>query len=222
MEQLEADIKELESVPTSTEQLIGKRQQLNSFLQEKAKGALVRAHFQHLRDIDAPTTFFFNLERSVAQGKQMVCLRLPGGNLTSEPAEMRRHAVDFYTDLFGAEECDTLSSDITLEELTTAVSQMAAGKAPGLDGLPADFFKTFLEYHGTGPAGRIEGVVWERTSSSLLQTGCHILPAKKRGSNPAKKLETHLSFMYWLQGFIWGFSKYSGGNKYWTHQHFVQ
>ena len=99
------------------------------------------------------------MDRSVAQGNQMVCLRLPGGNLTSEPAEMRRHAVDFYTDLFGAEECDgeavadllqdlpqlspgerdTLSSVITLEELTTAVSQMAAGKAPGLDGLPADF-----------------------------------------------------------------------------------
>ena len=133
------------------QQLIGKIQQLNSFLQEKAKGALVRAHFQHLRDKDAPTTFFFNLERSMAQGKQMVCLPLPGWNLTSEPAEMRRHTVEFYTDLFGAEECDgeavadllqdlpqlspgerdTLSSDITLEELTTAVSQIAAGKAPG-------------------------------------------------------------------------------------------
>ena len=83
-----------------------KRQQLNSFLQEKAKGALIQDRFQQLRDIDAPTTFFFNLERSVAQGKQMVCLRLLGGNLTSEPADMRKHAVDFYTDLFGAEECD--------------------------------------------------------------------------------------------------------------------
>ena len=95
----------------------------------------------------------------MAQGKQMVGLRLPDGNITAEPAEMRRHAVEFYTDLFGAEECDgeavaellqdlpqlspgerdILSSDITLEELTTAVSQMAAGKSTGLDGLPADF-----------------------------------------------------------------------------------
>ncbi|KAJ3598771.1 hypothetical protein NHX12_000058 [Muraenolepis orangiensis] len=32
-----------------------------------------------MRDIDAPTTFFFNLERSVGQRKQMVCLRLPDG-----------------------------------------------------------------------------------------------------------------------------------------------
>ncbi|KAJ4947654.1 hypothetical protein JOQ06_009687, partial [Pogonophryne albipinna] len=60
--------------------------------------------------------------------------------VTSEPAEMRRHAVSFYTDLFKAEGCDveaadellqglpqlspaesdTLGSDITLEELTSA------------------------------------------------------------------------------------------------------
>ncbi|XP_063762501.1 leucine-rich repeat and fibronectin type III domain-containing protein 1-like protein, partial [Eleginops maclovinus] len=38
---------------------------------EKAKGALIRARFTSIRDIDAPTTFFFNLERSVGQRKQM-------------------------------------------------------------------------------------------------------------------------------------------------------
>ncbi|KAJ4941430.1 hypothetical protein JOQ06_011309 [Pogonophryne albipinna] len=109
-------------------------------LKEKAKGALIRARFTSMRDIDAPTTFFFNLERSVGQRDQMVCLRLPDGQVTSEPAEMRRHAVSFYTDLFKAEGCDveaadellqglpqlspaesdTLGSDITLEELTSA------------------------------------------------------------------------------------------------------
>ena len=81
----------------------------------------------------------------MGQRKQMVCLPLPDGNLTSDPAEMRRHAVSFYSDLFKAEECDvdatnvllqglqqlssgerdTLSSDITLDELTSAVTHMA-------------------------------------------------------------------------------------------------
>ncbi|XP_060926023.1 NLR family CARD domain-containing protein 3-like [Limanda limanda] len=188
MEQLEADIKELESVPTNTETLKTKKQQLNSFLQEKAKGALVRARFQKLKDIDAPTTFFFNLERSVAQGKQMVGLRLPDGNITAEPAEMRRHSVEFYSDLFGAEECDAeavaellqdlpqlspgerdiLSSDITLEELTTAVSQMAAGKSPGLDGLPADFLKHFWNSKGQD----LLDVLKESFGKGLLPASC--------------------------------------------------
>ncbi|KAJ4942587.1 hypothetical protein JOQ06_012441, partial [Pogonophryne albipinna] len=75
----------------------------------------------------------------------MLCLRLPEGKVTTELAEMRKHAVDFYTDLFKADGCDvdsaaeplqglpqlsseeqnTLSSELTYEELTAAVSQMA-------------------------------------------------------------------------------------------------
>ncbi|KAJ3590668.1 hypothetical protein NHX12_008617, partial [Muraenolepis orangiensis] len=118
-----------------------------------------------MRDIDAPTTFFFNLERSVGQRKQVVCLRLPDGQVTSEPAEMRRHAVSFYTDLFKAEGCDveaadelfqglpqlspaqsdTLGSDITLEELTSAwhglqVLTPPPGLMKQLQRLLVDFF----------------------------------------------------------------------------------
>ena len=82
----------------------------------------------------------------------MVCLCLPDGKVTTESAEMRKHAVDFYTDLFRAESCDVdaagellqglpklspedqdaLSLDLTLDELNAAVSQMASGKAPGI------------------------------------------------------------------------------------------
>lgn len=38
--------------------------------------------------------------------KQVVCLRLPDGKVTTEPAELRKHAVDFYTDLLRAHSCD--------------------------------------------------------------------------------------------------------------------
>lgn len=38
------------------------------------------------------------------------------------------------------EESHTLSSDISLQELTDAVTQMASGKAPGMDGLPDESF----------------------------------------------------------------------------------
>ena len=74
-----------------------------------------------------------------------------------------KHAVDFYTALFRADSCvvdaggelqeelpqlspedqDTLSLEITLDELNADVSQMASGKAPRIDGLSSDFFKHF-------------------------------------------------------------------------------
>ncbi len=74
-QQLEAEIRDLETVSVSqtdqqNQQLLElKRQELRSFLHEGAKGALVGAQFTTLQDMDAPTSFFFNLERSVAQRK---------------------------------------------------------------------------------------------------------------------------------------------------------
>ena len=56
---------------------------------------------------DCPTgcskLFFFNLERSVAQGRQMLCLRHPGSRVNTSFGEMRNHGTDFYDDLFRAE-----------------------------------------------------------------------------------------------------------------------
>ena len=179
--------------------LKAKRQDLKSFLHERAKGALVRARFTKVHDMDAPTTFFFNLEKSVARRKHMVSLRLPDGEVTTEPARMRKHAVEFYSELFRAVHCDVdsaaelleglpqlspeerdlLNSDITLEELTMAVSQMASGKAPGMDGLPSDFLKHFW-----GVLGRdILDIVKECFKKGTLPTSCRrtvlsLLPKK--------------------------------------------
>uniref|UniRef100_A0A3P9LKP2 Reverse transcriptase domain-containing protein n=1 Tax=Oryzias latipes TaxID=8090 RepID=A0A3P9LKP2_ORYLA len=148
--------------------LKSRRGELSSFLRERAKGALVRARFTTIRDMDAPTSFIFNLQKSVSRKKQMVCLRLLDGTVTTSPAAMRTLAVDFYSGLFGKEDCDSdcvdqlmeglprlsdadrdlLDSTISMEELTAAVGQMALGKSPGLDGLPADFYKHFWKCLG--------------------------------------------------------------------------
>ena len=83
--------------------------------------------------------------------------------MTTDPAEMRAHAVDFYSTLFGAEECDQrcvdkllkglpqlndgeradMDRELSLDELTTAVQQLAKGRAPGIDGLSIDFYQHF-------------------------------------------------------------------------------
>uniref|UniRef100_A0A671WHQ0 Reverse transcriptase domain-containing protein n=1 Tax=Sparus aurata TaxID=8175 RepID=A0A671WHQ0_SPAAU len=172
---------------------------LSSFLQERVKGALVRSRYLKLKDMDAPSSFFFDLERSVAQRKQMTCLELPGGRVTTDPEEMRSHASDFYTNLFGRESCSmdsfrelleglpqlsqeeraTLDGELTLEDLTTAVNQMATGRAPGIDGLSADFLQRFWNILGPD----LHGVLSESFKTGTLPVSCQravlsLLPKK--------------------------------------------
>ena len=61
---------------------------------------------------------------------------------------MRGLAVHFYTELFAEispQQKEMLDSDITLQEVTVAVQQLSTGRAPGIDGLPADFYKNFWD-----------------------------------------------------------------------------
>ncbi len=88
-------------------------------LNERVKGALVRSRFLSLAEMDAPTSFFFNLESRVAQQRQMPCLKLPDGRVTSNVLEMRNHAVDFYSNLYAAENCDN-DCDTTFSRSSSA------------------------------------------------------------------------------------------------------
>ncbi|KAK3531057.1 hypothetical protein QTP70_008761 [Hemibagrus guttatus] len=154
-----------------------KKKELGSYLHERVKGALVRSRFTTLEDMDAPSAFFFNLERSTAQHRQMVCLRLPDGRVTTDITEMRQHAVDLYSGLYTAEDCDcteqftlglpqidseskaVLDSDFTLGELTTAVNQLCSG----FDGLPLCVLQP--------PAGLVQEV--QRQLVSFFWSGQH-------------------------------------------------
>lgn len=57
-----------------------------------------------------------------------------------------------------------LDADISMEELTAAVGQMPSGQAPGLDGLPALFYKHFR--------GCLWEVLQECTKTGLLPMSC--------------------------------------------------
>jgi len=117
---------------------------------ERAKGALIRARFSSLQEMDAPSSFFFNLERKEGERKQMLHLKLPDGTLTTNPKEMRNHAKNFYSDLFKARHCDIncmedllrdlpkitddqrqlLDADIHLDEISEAVKKTLQWPVP--------------------------------------------------------------------------------------------
>lgn len=70
IQKLEEEIRQCEThidVHENQDMLGQKKRELSVLLQERVKGALVRSRFIGLKDMDAPTAFFFNLEKKEAR-----------------------------------------------------------------------------------------------------------------------------------------------------------
>ena len=119
--------------------------------------------------------------------------------MTTDPREIRDEVVCFYSNLFKAEDVDMqkaemlqrslpkiseeekveLDSVISMQELTEAVGQMSSGRAPGINGLNADFYKKL--WGCIGPD--FYEVVMESLKNGVLQQSCRravltLLPKK--------------------------------------------
>ncbi len=145
------------------------KQELCSVLNVKVKTALVRSRFLSIKDMDGPTSCFFNLERKAEKKNIMYRLKDNNGHYTEDPIEMRQIAVDFYSDLYAMDNTDELNRDellkdlpcissehkealeteISFEELTAAVMSLSLGRSPGINGLPTEFYRTFWKIIGS-------------------------------------------------------------------------
>ncbi|MGH0122266.1 UNVERIFIED_CONTAM: hypothetical protein FKN15_040593 [Acipenser sinensis] len=87
MRELEEEITELHNVLETTysdrlyEDLKLKKRSLAELLDSQVQGALVRSRFLKLSQMDAPTQYFFALEKKVVQSKAIHCLRTVNGQL---------------------------------------------------------------------------------------------------------------------------------------------
>ncbi|XP_075316041.1 A.superbus venom factor 1-like, partial [Odontesthes bonariensis] len=172
MSTLENEILNLQGDTTGNvmEKLKTKKNLLAELLGVKAQGALVRSRFQSIELMDAPTKFFFNLEKKNGQKKLMQSLQSEDGTLLHSQTDIRRRARAFFEDLYESEisyeqapenvflnNLPQMSSSantilggvITLEEVFIALQSMESGKAPGIDGLPVAFYKVFWPEVGT-------------------------------------------------------------------------
>jgi len=172
---LEKEVLELQRNPLELnrnqglrKEFITKKELLHSLVNERAKGALVRLKIKNLSLFDTSSKFFFSLERKTKAQHQLLSVQSPEGGIVSEPKMIKRIVVDYFSSLFCAKKIDlnvakafieplpklsesqraSLESSITLEELGLALSSMASGKAPGLDGIPCEFYKTFWDIIG--------------------------------------------------------------------------
>lgn len=148
------------------------------------------------KKMDAPSSFFYNIKKCLAQRKHMACLKPPGGRLTMSQSKMRANANDFYTNLFWAELCSLenhqellaghsqlspeergpLDCGWTLEELTTAVNWMPSRRAPGIDGFSTDFYQQFWNIIGADLHEVLLECFQDRIPSCIMPVGIS-LPA---------------------------------------------
>lgn len=139
---------------------------------------------------------------------------------------MRRIAIDFYSKLYTAESSDkhcrsellkdlpvlfekkkkkSLDTDISFEEVSLAVMGMSSGRSPGLDGLPAEFYKTFWSIIGHD-LKCFKNVDMKKFFQPVVNVlFCHC--SQKKGFNTPKELETCRYFVHRLYNFFEGFSK---------------
>ena len=106
MRELEIELVDLQSLAESTgdrghiEALTVKKTALSSLLGVKAQGALVRSRFMDATHMDAPSHYFFSLERQNGQRKIFHSLRTDTGATLSDPDGICRYAAGFYKELY--------------------------------------------------------------------------------------------------------------------------
>ncbi|KAL7872663.1 hypothetical protein AOLI_G00117340 [Acnodon oligacanthus] len=99
MKQLEAEILELQRLRDSagdqshTADLKSKKGALGNLLGFRTQGALVRPRYRSLTQLDAPSTFFFNLERKNGQSRFIHSLCSEEGQEPTEPVDIRKRAL---------------------------------------------------------------------------------------------------------------------------------
>ncbi|KAK3506003.1 hypothetical protein QTP70_003092 [Hemibagrus guttatus] len=166
---LEIEIVELQRLEATgdrghIEALKSKKAKMNDLLDITAQGALVRSRFKSTAEMDAPSKFFFSLEQKNGQKRFIHAVRTESGDLLSESTEIRKQTVSFYSKLYNSEwsgaqvvedsflvglpklserAARELDRELSLEELHEALQRMENGRASGIDGLPAEFYKAF-------------------------------------------------------------------------------
>ncbi|KAI3368386.1 hypothetical protein L3Q82_008089 [Scortum barcoo] len=176
MRDLEIQLVELQSRAESTgdrgllNSLKSKKRALANLLGVAAEGALVRSRFLNITQMDAPSQFFLwsGEEEWTKKNSSLPCdpvtaLQSPtllrSGNLQCvfiktyirvNLQTTQMCAAVFFTGLLQVEtEANTkLEAQLTPQELYAALMSLKSGKAPGIDGLPVDFYKSFWSVLG--------------------------------------------------------------------------
>ena len=166
-EKIEQYENKLENLTESEERMYMRtKKDVESFMDEKAQGAMFPSGQAFYSMGEKSNKYFFQLEKQKAGAKGINTLILQDGLTTSDSRKIRKKLYEYYKALYQKDENveftyknDTdvrlteeakasLEGEITMKELGTAIKQMKRGKAPGCDGICAEFYMVFFKQIG--------------------------------------------------------------------------
>ena len=137
---------------------------------DAAAGAQVRSRIRWVEEGESSTAYFFRLERKNQADRWISALRESDGTIVSSPVGLCSSFASFYKSLFSAEATDSsvqaalianlpsalspgqasqCEGHLSVSECFAALQGMARRKAPGLDGLPMEFYLKFWSVMGS-------------------------------------------------------------------------
>ena len=159
LDQGESSLADLESAKTA----------LSAELEADARGAQIRAHIQWAEDGERSSSYFLRQEKLRGQQRLIAAIRRSDGTIARSTRDILAVWRDYYFGLFSAQplaptdrdffvdslqhklsmfESESCEGPLTIPECLSALQNMALGKSPGVDGLPAEFFVKFWDVLG--------------------------------------------------------------------------
>ena len=153
--------------PKIEEHVAELRKEIAELYTYKTQGAVLRCQIKWAESGEKPTKMFLNMEKARFNKKTILRLNDRNGRLISNEHEILKHINEFYQHLYKApnpntfdsqtylseieeaipkvntEQYEQLEAEISENELSRAVFELKNQKAPGVDGIPIDFYKIF-------------------------------------------------------------------------------
>ena len=137
---------------------------------QQSRGARIRSNIQWAEEGEASTAYLFRLEKKRGQQRLITAIKNLGGIVVRNLGQIACAWIGFYGQLFNSQALHTSQQDYFLQTLTQKLSDsqlqlcegaltedeckkaldgMISGKSPGLDGFPAEFYRTFWSLPGS-------------------------------------------------------------------------
>lgn len=172
--------------------------EIESLLVKTAHGAKIRSKAKYLDDAEKPTRYFLRKEKNRGQHKFISELETAKGKIT-EKSDILKYCKEFYKELYSKVDIDQslldffvkdlpklseeqsahLEGHITRGECQKAISKMKNSKAPGIDGLPKEFYQKYFYLFGDEFVTLINRLYEEGSLSTTQRVGVITLLCKE-------------------------------------------